>query len=100
MLGCCTADYDQISGDLTKLKISATYNFGRDDSRGRLGRKLSRFRYYASVNSTYAQPPPPAPASGYCGAFTRLVSLGGGAFANFALPGGWAYTTPGPFPSF
>ena len=30
------------------------------------------------------RPPPP----GYCGAFARLVSPGGGAFANFALPGG------------
>ena len=39
---------------------------------------------YASVNSTCAQAPPP----GYCGAFARLVSPGGGAFANFALPGG------------
>ena len=35
-------------------------------------------------------PPPPHPPShppGYCGAFARLFSPGGGAFANFALPG-------------
>ena len=46
--------------------------------------------YYASVNSTCAQPPPP----GYCEAFARLVSPGGGAFANFALPGGRAFANP------
>ena len=34
--------------------------------------------------STSPLPPPP----GYCGAFSRLVSPGGGAFANCALPGG------------
>ena len=38
----------------------------------------------ASVNSTCAQRPPPP---GNCGAFARLVSPGGGAFANVALPG-------------
>ena len=45
--------------------------------------KQIRFTNYASVNSTCAQSPP-----GYCGAFARLVSPGGGTFANFALPGG------------
>ena len=50
---------------------------------------------YASVNSTCAQPPPPP---GYCGAFTRLVSPGGGAFANFALPGGRAFANPRAIP--
>ena len=35
---------------------------------------------------------------GYCGAFSRLVSLGGGAFANFALPGGRAFANPGANP--
>ena len=44
---------------------------------------------YASVNSTCVQPHPP----GYRGAFARLVSPRGGAFANFALPGaGQAYS--------
>ena len=37
--------------------------------------------------------PPPPP--GNCGAFTGLVSPGGGAFANFVLPGGWAFAYPG-----
>ena len=37
----------------------------------------------------------PAPP-GYCGAFSRLVSPGGGAFANFALRGGRALPTPSP----
>ena len=45
----------------------------------------------ASVNSSCAQPPPPP---GYCRAFARLVSSGGGAFANFALPGGQAFANP------
>ena len=30
----------------------------------------------------------PAPPPEYCGAFAHLVSAGGGAFANFVLPGG------------
>ena len=51
---------------------------------------------YASVNSTWAQPPPPL--SGYCGAFAHLVSPEGGAFANFALPGGRAFAIPGAIP--
>ena len=38
-------------------------------------------------------PPPPPPTPGYFGAFARLVSPGGGAFANFA-------PTPGLTPSF
>ena len=58
------------------------------------------FFYNASVNSTCAQPPPPPPPPppGYCGAFTRLVSPGGGAFANFALPGGRAFANPRAIP--
>ena len=50
-----------------------------------------------------APSPPPHPSPGYCGAFARLVSPGGGAliyFANFALPGGRAFANPGPIPSF
>ena len=42
-------------------------------------------RNNASVNCSCAQPPPLTP--GYCGAFARLVSSVGEAFANFALPG-------------
>ena len=42
-----------------------------------------------SVNSSYAQhPPPPSHPLGFCGAFARLVSPAGGVFANFVLPGG------------
>ena len=51
---------------------------------------------YASVNSTCDQPPPHRPC--YCGAFARLVSPGGGAFANFALPEGRALANPGAIP--
>ena len=40
----------------------------------------------ASVNSSCVP--------GYCRAFARLVSLGGGTFANFALPGGLAFANP------
>ena len=39
-------------------------------------------------------PSPPA----YCGAFARLVSPGGGAFAKFALPEGLAFTNPRAIP--
>jgi len=46
---------------------------------------------YASVKSSCAQHPP-LPPPGYCGAFARLVSPGGG---NFALPGGRAFPNPG-----
>ena len=41
-----------------------------------------------------AAPSPP----GYSEAFVRLVSPGGGAFANFALPGGRAFANPGAIP--
>ena len=50
--------------------------------------KLKLGTPYASVNSNCAQHQPPSPPPGYCGAFSRLVSPGGGAFANCALPGG------------
>ena len=38
----------------------------------------------------------PAPL-GYCGTFVRLVSPGGGAFANFVLPGPRAFCQPQAF---
>ena len=41
---------------------------------------------------------PPAPSTP--GLFARLLSPGGGAFANFALPGGRVFATPGPLVSF
>ena len=44
-----------------------------------------------------ALPPPPP---GYCEAFAALVSPGGGAFANFVLPGAGHLPTPRPFLSF
>ena len=45
--------------------------------------------------------PSPSLPPGYCGAFACLVSPGGGAFANFVLPGGPGHLpTSGPFPSF
>ena len=42
--------------------------------------------------------PAPRPPPGYCGAFARLVSPGGGAFAKFVLPGGRAFANPGAIP--
>ena len=52
---------------------------------GHLISSLTKEGDNASVNSTCAQPPPPPP--GQLRAFARHVSPGGGAFANFALPG-------------
>ena len=43
-------------------------------------------------------PPPPPPPLGYCGGIACLVSPGGGAFANFALPGDWALSNPQEIP--
>ena len=37
-------------------------------------------------------------STGYCGAFSRLVSSGGGAFANFALPGDRELANPAAIP--
>ena len=48
--------------------------------------------------SISAAPAPSPPPLGYCGAFVRLVSHGGGALANFALPGGRAFANPGAKP--
>ena len=43
-------------------------------------------------------PTAPDPSPGYCGAFSPLVSPGGGAFANFSLPRGRAFANPGAIP--
>ena len=43
-------------------------------------------------------PAAPSTPPGYCGAFARLVSPEGGAFANFELPGGRAFPNPGAIP--
>ena len=45
-------------------------------------------------------PPTPSlrPLPGYCGVFARLVSPGGGAIANFSLPGDRAFANPGAIP--
>ena len=45
-----------------------------------------------------SRPPPPVPPLGYCRAFSCLVSPGGEALANFALPGGQAFANPGATP--
>ena len=43
-------------------------------------------------------PAPNPPPPGNCGAFARLVSPGGGVFANFALPGRRAFANPRAIP--
>ena len=43
-----------------------------------------------------SSPPPPPP--GYCGTLVRLFSPGGGAFANFAMPGDRTFANPGASP--
>ena len=43
-------------------------------------------------------PAVPIPPPGYCGEVACLVSPGGLALANFALPGGWAFANPGATP--
>ena len=55
---------------------------------------------YLKIIHQSIPPAPRPPPPGNCGAFARLVSPGGGAFANFALPGAGHLPTPGPFPSF
>ena len=50
------------------------------------------------ISQLQLRPAPPPP--GYCGAFSRLVSPGGGAFANLALPGDRAFVNPGANPEF
>ena len=42
------------------------------------------------ISQFQLRPAPPC----YCGAFSRLVGPGGGAFANFALRGGRAFANP------
>ena len=44
---------------------------------------------HQSIPAEPSTPPPPPPPE-YCGAFAHIVSAGGGAFANFVLPGGQA----------
>ena len=57
----------------------------------------------SSCYSTCAQqpPPPPPPTPGVLRSICPPCQSWGGAFANFALPGGGGHLpTPGPFPSF
>ena len=63
------------------------------------GNKFCRLWCISQFQLRPAQPPPPPPP-GYCGAFSRLVSPGGGAFANFVLPGGRTFAKPGANPNF
>ena len=57
-----------------------------------------RHSYCIMHQSIPAAPSVPPPPPGYCRAFARLVSPWGGTFANFALPGGRAFASPGAIP--
>ena len=81
---CFSHFFMRFAGGLALVRVSGVSVIARcPQSESRL--------YYASVNSSCTQPPPPD----YCGAFARLVSPWGGAFANFVLPGGRAFANPG-----
>ena len=47
----------------------------------------SNFHLICTFMHQSIPPKPSSPPPGYCGAFARLGSPGGGVFANFALPG-------------
>ena len=55
---------------------------------------LAFFHLRLCISQFHLRPASP----GYCGAFARLVSPGGGAFASFALLGGRAFSNPGAIP--
>ena len=57
---------------------------------------LPPLRQYTFMHQSI--PPAPSPPPGYCGEFARLVSTGGRAFANFALPGSRAFVNPRAIP--
>ena len=52
---------------------------------------------HQSIPAAPSDPPPPP---GYCRAFVRFVSPGGGAFSNFVLPGAGHLPNPRPFQRF
>ena len=60
--------------------------------------KVFKVLLNGSTNSSCAQSPTPNP--GLMGAFVRLVSPGGGAFAKFALPLAGHLPIPGPLRAF
>ena len=87
-----------------KLFLTYTCTFNRFRGAGRAVEsvfiRLSLFKNLISTFKLMHQslpaapsPPPPPHSPGYCGAFARPVSPGGGAFANFALHGGRAFDT-------
>ena len=75
------------------LDMCECLGFGGEEDDVLLNHCLLLARYYASVNSSCAHPPPP----GNWGAFACLVSPGGGALANLARPGGRAFAYPRAF---
>ena len=56
--------------------------------------------YLSFCISQFHLRPAPLPPGYCCEAFSRLVSPGGEALANFHCPGAGHLPTPGPFPSF
>ena len=55
--------------------------------------------WYMECISQFQLRPSPPPPPGYCRTFACLVSPGGGAVANFALPRGQAFANPGATPA-
>ena len=68
------------------------------DSGGLQYLEVARIMHQSIPAAPRSLPPPPPPPLSYCGAFAWLVSPGGGAIANFALPGGQASAYPGAIP--
>lgn len=62
--------------------------------------KTAPYMYNASVNFSCAQPIPPPPQPGYCGAFARLFSPRVGHLQHLPCPWTGYLPTPGLFPSF
>ena len=77
----------------TPIMLNSKFN-----SSNRWTWKFSRFRLMDQPIP--AAPSSPSPNPGLMRAFVHLVSPGGGAFANFALPVGRAFANPGATPSF
>ena len=57
------------------------------------------FQLVHGINQPIPAAPIPPPPPGYCRTFACLVSPGGGAVANFALPRGQAFANPGATPA-
>ena len=86
----------------------AAFHVAREEPRGVYLPKGGVFRVIDDISlvlnvrrlriSQFHLRPTPPPPPGFCGAFARLVSPGGEALTNFALPGGRALANPWAIP--